>query len=128
MLSLEKEFIDLEELKSQPDKVKEMVNKSKMIINAAPGSIVNTGNNNEIKYNNSVKKSDKMLLIKHLSDSGIPEAEIEELLNIVDEGFDKTTNWIERMVDKAKSGAWNIKVGAAGALLADAIKAYLGLP
>ena len=39
----------------------------------------------------------------------------------------KVTAWLSEMVGKAASGAWNIGVGAAGAVLAEMLAKYYGV-
>lgn len=92
----------------------------------------NYASGKDITQSNEIK-------VKQLADTltkeGVAPEDIEELKGILgidnpneeNQFFgDKTNSWIQKMIDKAKSGTWAITVGAAGKLLADAIKIYYG--
>ncbi|MBU4277584.1 MAG: hypothetical protein KKC30_12650 [Proteobacteria bacterium] len=70
-----------------------------------------------------------------LLEKGVREIDLDGLKNALDqeptvdspEGFGpKVSSWIANMVGKAAMGTWEIGVGAAGALLAQAISKYYG--
>jgi len=74
-------------------------------------------------------------LTNTLTQQGVSQEDIKELLLILKSDNhdkeikkigDKTESWIKKMINKAKNGSWAIAIGAAGKLLADAIKLYLG--
>ena len=71
-----------------------------------------------------------------LERNNVQKEDIDELKTIIDtEKPDiktarlgpKVSKWIGKMVQKCLDGTWAIGIGAAGKLLADAIKAYYGL-
>ena len=39
----------------------------------------------------------------------------------------RVNNWIKKMMNKSLDGSWQIGIGTAGTLLADAIKGYYGM-
>lgn len=72
---------------------------------------------------------------KTLSQNGIEESDIAELIKIIDTEepnkdkgtFGSQANlWIGKMMDKALDGSWQIGIGAAGNMLAEAIQSYYG--
>lgn len=72
---------------------------------------------------------------KLLKENGVFEDDIQELKSIVENEKpnedkktfgEKTNAWISKMISKSLDGSWAIGIGAAGKLLADAIKAYYG--
>lgn len=87
---------------------------------------------------NAVKHNDFESLRKALEANGVTAADITDLQAAVaddaseqhDSGAKigpKVTGWIARMLSKAGSGAWQVSITAAGALLGKAIGAYYGL-
>ena len=77
-------------------------------------------------------------LIKGLetTDSAASEEDAQMLEKAIDQEEEPVTDagfgphisdWISRMVAKAASGSWNISVGAAGGLLAQALGKFFGL-
>lgn len=83
-----------------------------------------------------IKKNDLDALEKLLSNNNVSSEDINELKEIVQsEQPDienkrlgtKANNWISKMISKSLDGTWAIGIGAAGKLLADAIKYYYGL-
>jgi hypothetical protein len=137
MLEIDKQYGSLTEIKDLTNKNKEITQiMAKTIINTSgDGNIINTGNNNEIKAKINIKKSDKKQLEEFLKENGLPQEDIQELTQIIDndnhnlpaKGFGtKTKTWIQKMIGKALDGTWQIGIGAAGELLAAAIGHYLG--
>ncbi len=85
----------------------------------------------------NVSKGDLGSLRTALSAQRVDDTDIDELEGALrsepkvqsDESFGpKVQGWIGKMIGKADSGAWNIALGAAGTLLAGAIRAFYGLP
>lgn len=83
-----------------------------------------------------LRKGDLAALTKYLESLGVLDEDIEELnRNLTIESAPatmgrfgpKVADWVGKMVSKAASGAWEISVHVAGALLTDAIKLYYGL-
>ena len=97
------------------------------------GNVINTGSNSTINANIQINKGDKKALTDKLVSAGVDKADVEELLVVIDtekpEGDSfgsKTGKWIKKMLGKAIDGSWQVGIGAAGSLLAEAIKAYHG--
>ena len=82
-----------------------------------------------------IKKNDFESLSAFLKSAGVPEVELNELKEAIGEDADTATvkgfgksvaSWIGKMSGKAADGSWQIALGAAGSLLADALKAFYG--
>jgi len=98
-------------------------------------TVIVVGENNVVNPS-QIKKNDFEALEKLLHNNKINQADIDELKEILkSENPDaenkklgvKANNWISKMVGKCLDGSWAIGIGAAGKLLADAIKHYYGL-
>lgn len=85
----------------------------------------------------NVNKGDISSLRSALANTGVNSADIDDIEDALadeptissDGSFGpKVQAWIGKMISKAASGAWNIATGAAGSLLAGAIRGYYGLP
>lgn len=85
----------------------------------------------------NVNKGDKASLRRALAKGGVDSADIDDIEDALDKeptipsdgSFGpKVQAWYGKMFSKAASGVWNITIGAAGSLLAGAIRAYYGLP
>jgi hypothetical protein len=96
------------------------------------------GNNNETAITNTVTKGDLSALARAFTDTGVAEADVEELkAAVVDDDPEtvaetkqfgpKVKAWMGKMYEKAISGAWTIGIAAGGKLLADAIGSYYGI-
>ncbi len=72
----------------------------------------------ELLKRNSVSDED-IASLKEIIDTETPNLDTKTLGT-------KTNSWIAKMVGKGLDGSWAIGIGAAGKLLADAIKAYYG--
>lgn len=63
------------------------------------------------------------------------DEDINELLSVVDENipsvpeqYDSSVKtWITKMLGKAVDGSWQVGIGAAGSILADALAVHYGL-
>jgi len=107
------------------------------IINTSgDGNVVNTGEKARISAKINITKGNKDELIKYLKDYGISEEDTSELATIIDTEQpdaskmtfgEKVNAWIQKMLGKALDGTWSIGLGAAGNLLAEAIKLYYGI-
>jgi hypothetical protein len=104
------------------------------IHNTGDGAVINTGDNNYINTNTSIQKGDLGTFQKRLLDMGIDPGDVEEISNIIQteqpNGANlgpKTSSWIGEMVAKALNGTSKIGIGAAGNLLATAVKLYFGI-
>lgn len=84
----------------------------------------------------TVTKGDFDSLAHFLEKNGVENSDLQKLdIAIREDGTkgsskkfgDAVSSWIGGMLTKAASGAWTVSLGAAGKLLADALKAYYGL-
>ena len=96
--------------------------------------VFGSGNNTQIT--NSVIKNDKAAVAAELRKNGVEEEDIVALDVALTEDPIPTVpgqygpavqSWMKRMLGKAVDTTWNIKVGAAGSLLATVIQKYYGL-
>jgi hypothetical protein len=99
------------------------------------GKLSNTGNNVAITNNIDIFKGDIDSLVKDLINNDVSTEDAHELKNILSSDSpnenekkfgEKTNKWISKMISKSLDGTWAIGIGAAGKLLADAIKAFYG--
>lgn len=137
MLKIDHEFGDITEIEELKTKSKEISTiMSQTIINTSgDGNVVNTGDKAKIEATINITKGNKKELVKHLKDIGISEGDTTELIEIIDteepnnekKTFGKSVNeWTAKMLNKALDGSWNVGLGAAGSLLAEAIGKYYG--
>ncbi|MBC5836191.1 hypothetical protein G6N05_14850 [Flavobacterium sp. F372] len=136
MLELDGKYGDLTEikdLKMKKEEISSIVNNT--IING-DGNVLNTGKNSKITNTSNINKGFKEDLINHLKDIGLSEEDTSEIIEIIDsetpdfqnEKFGVNVNtWIAKMISKTINGSWNVGIGAAGTLLAEAIKKYYGM-
>ncbi len=137
MLAIENEFgtnAELNELKRKGSEITNIMHQT-IITNSGDGNLINTGDNNAIENIVELSKGDVDGLSKKLEAANMSKIDIEELVKMLkgdNHDFenkrigDKTKGWISKMLSKAVEGSWNIGIGAAGTLLADAINKYLG--
>lgn len=93
--------------------------------------VVGTANNSVI----NVSTNDWASLAQFLSSRGIAQDDIEELHDAVTaepkaeagKWGPRVSKWIGKMVGRAADGSWQVTLGAAGNLLAQALAAYYGL-
>tara|TARA_R110002012_G_C11557014_1_gene603044 strand:+ start:48 stop:1013 length:966 start_codon:yes stop_codon:yes gene_type:complete len=106
------------------------------ITNNGDGNLVNTGDKAKIKATININKGNREDLEKHLLESGIDKEDTAELMAIVDSEEpnkekgtfgEKVNNWTTKMLGKALAGTWEVGVGAAGSLIAEALKLYYGM-
>jgi len=94
------------------------------------------GDSNSQDVTNTVTKNDLSSLQQLLRDNNMPEEDIVALSTAIesDSGTEITegsfgenvSQWMGGMISKAATTAWDIKVGAAGSLLATAIGKFYG--
>lgn len=106
------------------------------ITNTGDGNVINTGEKSRIKAQITISKGNKDELVRHLQQNGISEQDTEELVKIIDSeepnkekktfGI-KVNAWVGKMLNKALDGTWQVGIGAAGGLLAEAIGKYYGM-
>jgi hypothetical protein len=138
MLKIDSEFgniTEIEELKTKKDEIATIMNQT-IINNSGDGNVVNTGAKAKISATISINKGSKEELAKHLQDIGLTKADTAELVELIDTeepNFEnktfgqKVNTWTQKMLGKALDGSWNIGIGAAGNLIAEAIKTYYGM-
>ncbi|MGS2739978.1 AbiTii domain-containing protein [Sinomicrobium sp. M5D2P17] len=137
MLKIDKEFGSLTEISELKEKKKEIstIMNQTIINTSGDGNVINTGDKNKINIKITIEKGNKNALIEHLQESGISKQDMTELVEIIDtekpnsknNTFGKKVNeWIKKMIGKAVDGTWNIGIGTAGNLLAEAIGKYYG--
>jgi hypothetical protein len=138
MLKIDAEFgniTEIEELKTKKEEIATIMNHT-IINNTGDGNILNTGEKAQITATINITKGSKEDLVKHLQDIGLSEEDTSELLEIIDceepnfgnNTFGQKVNcWTQKMLGKALDGSWNIGIGAAGNLIAEAIKTYYGM-
>jgi hypothetical protein len=106
------------------------------ITNTGDGNVINTGEKSKIKAQITISKGNKDELVRHLQQNGISEQDTEELVKIIDseepnkekQTFGTKVNaWVGKMLNKALDGTWQVGIGAAGGLLAEAIGKYYGM-
>ena len=138
MLKIDSEFgniTEIEELKTKKEQISTIMNQT-IINTSGDGNVVNTGEKARISAKINIIKGNKDELIKYLKDYGISEEDTSELATIIDTEQpdaskmtfgEKVNAWIQKMLGKALDGTWSIGLGAAGNLLAEAIKLYYGI-
>jgi hypothetical protein len=135
MLKIDEQFDGKTELELKEKKQQIATIMSQTIINnTGDGNIVNTGNDVKIKAEITISKGDKKSLSDKLISEGVSEADAKKLLSIVDQEqpvngvfSNKVNNWIKKMLSKAVEGGWQVGIGAAGSILADALGKYYGM-
>jgi hypothetical protein len=137
MLKIDNEFGNLTEISELKEKSNEISTiMSHTIINTSgDGNIINTGNKAKIDAKINITKGDKDKLVKYLQENKVSEEDTIELAEIIDEEKpdfenkifgEKVNKWTKKMLGKAVDGGWNISLGAAGSILAEAIGKYYG--
>jgi hypothetical protein len=93
------------------------------------------GDHNATTIKNSVRKGDFGSLATALKENGVSIEDISSLEASIDQDKDAVDvekklfgpavkGWMSKMMDKAVNAAWNIELGTAGGLLANALQAY----
>jgi len=135
MLALEKEFgheTEIEDLRVRNSLITHIMNTT--INNNGDGNVINTGANAEISNSSVNVKGDKEALRKTLKQHNVQDDDISELLSIVDEvtpeapGIYSTnvSKWMLKMMNKAIDRTWQVGVGAAGGIIAEALAFHYG--
>jgi hypothetical protein len=135
MLKIDSEFgniTEIEELKTKKEEIATIMNHT-IINNTGDGNVVNTGEKAKITATINISKGSKEELARHLQDIGLTTDDTTELIDIIDTeepNFENKTfgqnvnSWTQKMLGKALDGSWNVGIGAAGNLIAEAIKTY----
>ncbi len=138
MLKIDSEFgniTEIEELRTKQEQITTIMTQT-IINTSGDGNIINTGNKAKISATIKITKGNKEQLVSYLEDIGLSKEETSELAEIIDteepnyinKTFGEKVNiWTQKMLGKALNGTWEIGVGAAGSLLAEAIKMYYGI-
>ncbi len=138
MLKIDSEFgniAEIEELKTKRTEIATIMSQT-IINNTGDGNILNTGENAQINATINITKGNVEELIKHLESIGLNSDDTSELVEIIDEevpNFEnktfgqKVNQWTQKMLGKALDGTWNVGIGAAGNLIAEALKNYYGM-
>jgi hypothetical protein len=135
MLKIDEEFgnlTEIEDLKKEKGKINNIMNQT---IITGNGNLVNTGDNSNIKNEVTVKLADKESLKTKLQEEGVQEEDISELIQIIDQDIPKDSKlygskvnvWVQKMISKALDGSWQVGIGAAGTILAEALQSYYGI-
>ncbi|WP_158797523.1 hypothetical protein [Pedobacter sp. L105] len=134
MLELENKFghvTEIQDLKAKQSVINNIMNST--INNNGDGNIINSGDNTKISATISITKGNKDLLEKTLQENGVVKEDVTELMSVIDteepteNGFGvKVNSWFQKMLAKSLDSTWKIGIGAAGTLLAEALKAYYG--
>ena len=96
------------------------------------------GHRNQTTIHNDVKKNDLAALGEHLKEAGLQQDDIDglataiqddaktpEVIDPIKKSFGPAVKeWMKRMLGKAIDTSWNIEVGVAGGLLANALQTY----
>ncbi len=115
----------------EPAKVTQIFNTT---IYGGSANLVGTATDSSITFN--INNNDFPSLERALMDKGVTSVDLSELKAAVDSDPQpvsqnafgtKVSQWIAKMVQKAADGSWDVGVGAAGGLLAQAIAKYYGL-
>ncbi|MBH0018881.1 hypothetical protein I6F40_00635 [Pseudoalteromonas sp. SWXJ133] len=138
VLALSEKFpseMDSDEMKTRSKEV----GVSDLFNNAVFGdnATIVVGDSNTQTIKNSVIKNDLPSLIEVLKQHKVSDEDIAELETSIenDNSSDEikegkygteVSNWMGKMIGKAASTAWDVKVGAAGSLLATAISKFYG--
>jgi len=136
MLALEQEFgveADITTLSKNNQIITHIMNTT--INNSGDGAVINNGNSNNIEANVTINQGNKDALKTKLIEEKVPVNDAEELIKIIDtstpaskDNFgEPVNNWVQKMMGKALNGSWQVAIGAAGNILAQAIQAYYGL-
>lgn len=134
MLKIEEELgseCEIENIKSFNKEITWIMNNT--IING-DGNFINNGDSAKIKSKIIIRKNNKESLTNSLKEKKVSDADINELLTIIDTEHPKNgffgaviNQWIKQMMGKALDGTWQIGIGAAGGVLAEAINHYYGI-
>ncbi|TPW23749.1 hypothetical protein FH712_07375 [Marinobacter nauticus] len=135
-LALWKRFPDLGELDAKTSEAEAKAINQIFNTTVYGGSANLVGNASNSTFNLNFSAGDFAGLRQFLLEHGVSEEDAQMLEKAIDQEEEPVTDagfgphisdWISRMVAKAASGSWNISVGAAGGLLAQALGKFFGL-
>ncbi|MGR5141713.1 hypothetical protein ACQKPX_08530 [Photobacterium sp. DNB23_23_1] len=137
VLELSEQFPEELESNEMKERAKEL-GVSDLFNNAVFGdnATIVVGDSNSQKVTNTVCKNDLTSLLQILRDNNVPEEDLATLATAIENDSEtevqngsfgeNVSQWMGMMVSKAATTAWDIKVGAAGSLLATAIGKFYG--
>lgn len=136
MLQLEQEFgveADISILANNNNVINQIMNTT--INNSGDGAIINNGYKNKVEASINISKGNKEALKDFLLAEKLSSTDVDDLLKIVDnttpisqENFGEPVNsWMHKMLGKALNGSWQIGIGAAGNVLAQALQSYYNI-
>jgi len=136
MLQLEQEFgieADISILANNKSVINQIMNTT--INNSGDGAIISNGDNNKVEASINISKGNREILKEFLLSEKLPSTDVDDLLKIVDntipvskENFGEPVNsWMHKMLGKALNGSWQIGIGAAGNVLAQALQSYYNI-
>jgi len=137
MLRIMDEFgqaVEIKDLKENKEKVNTIMNQT-IINNSGDGVVLNTGNDANINASIQINKGSKDELIQKLKEANVPESDIQELVEIIDNdepNIETQTlgtgakTWVQKMFAKALDGSWSVGMSVAGGVLVELIKKYYG--
>lgn len=137
MLKVDEQFgslSEIEKLKTKTEEISTIMSQT-IINNTGDGNILNTGDKAKIVAKINISKGSKEELVNYLQENGISEEDTTELISIIDteepnlkkKAFGKKVgNWTKNMISKAVDGTWDVGIGAAGTILAEAIGKFYG--
>lgn len=135
-LKLEEEGILGEGISFSQEEKQIAMSNSNINIKQFQGVIGNVSNSNlNQNLNISITKNNFEELSNYLQENNINEKDVKDLKTAISNDVVPTSNgtfgdnvssWIGKMISKASNGSWEISIGAAGGLLANAISKYYG--
>ncbi|WP_184542234.1 hypothetical protein [Mucilaginibacter sp. FT3.2] len=135
MLAIESEFGTETEIKILKERNPTITTIMKTTINNhGDANIINTGNDVSIKSEVTLYKGDQHHLAETLKKNHVESDDIQELIDVVDtypalhanQYSAPVSKWIQKMMNKAIDGSWQVGIGAAGGILADALATHYG--
>ncbi len=126
-----KSSIGEQEIANQKSDISQLLNSAVF----GDNTTIIVGHQNSQSVSNKNIRGDCDALASALKEAGIEKDEIQNLNQILSNDTPDNSkkefgpgvnSWIKKMLAKAIDGAWQVKIEAAGALLANAIQAYYG--
>jgi hypothetical protein len=136
-LKLEKQGILGENMTFTTEEIKSATQHRDIIIQNFQGIIGNVSHSSVTQnFSMNIRARDFDSLANALSESGVQKNDINELHECIRKDTNVTiqskfgshvASWLGKMVGKAAEGTWQISLGAAGTILAEALNKYYGL-
>jgi len=135
-LELEQEGILGEGISFSQEEKQIAMSNSNINIKQFQGVLGNVSDSNlNQNLNISITKNNFEELSNYLQENNINEKDVKDLQTAISNDVvptingtfgDNVSSWIGKMISKASNGSWEISIGAAGGLLANAISKYYG--